>query len=93
MYESVSAGRKYQGLEHWLPLFYEKLDTFFSYFPSATAKQYVVLTTLNAVLQKVPCSSVVKSYGFKAVVGRNINESNLREFLVRMGFTLSLIHI
>ena len=33
LYESVSAGRKYQGLEHWLPLFYEKLDTFFLIFP------------------------------------------------------------
>ena len=60
-----------------------------SIFADNTAKEYVVLTTLNAVLQKVPCSSVVKSYGFKAVVGRNINESNLREFLVRMGFTKS----
>ena len=60
-----------------------------SKFANNIAKQYVVLTTLNAVLQKVPCSSVVKSYGFKAVVGRNINDSNLREFLVRMGFTKS----
>ena len=60
-----------------------------SKFADNIAKEYVVLTTLNAVLQKVPCSSVVKSYGFKAVVGRNINESNLREFLVRMGFTKS----
>ena len=60
-----------------------------SKFANNIAKEYVVLTTLNAVLQKVPCSSVVKSYGFKAVVGRNINESNLREFLVRMGFTKS----
>ena len=60
-----------------------------SKFVNNIAKKYVVLTTLNAVLQKVPCSSVVKSYGFKAVVGQNINESNLREFLVRMGFTKS----
>ena len=37
----------------------------------------------------MPCSSVVKSYGFKAAVRRNINERNLREFLVRMGFTKS----
>ena len=43
-----------------------------SKFADNIAKEYVVLTTLNAVLQKVPCSSVVKSYGFKAVVGRNI---------------------
>ncbi len=35
LYESVSAGRKAQGMEHWLPLFYEKLDTLFDYLPRA----------------------------------------------------------
>jgi transcription-repair coupling factor (superfamily II helicase) len=33
LYESVSARRKAQGMEHWLPLFYEKLDTLFDYLP------------------------------------------------------------
>ena len=33
LYESVSAGRKPQGMEHWLPLFYERLDTLFDYLP------------------------------------------------------------
>jgi len=33
LYESVSAGRKTQGMEHWLPLFYEQLDTLFDYLP------------------------------------------------------------
>src|SRR5215472_15372758 len=31
LYESVSAGRKAIGMEHWLPLFYEQLDTFFDF--------------------------------------------------------------
>jgi transcription-repair coupling factor (superfamily II helicase) len=31
LYEAVSAGRKHAGQEHWLPLFYEKLDTLFDY--------------------------------------------------------------
>ncbi|HTV32431.1 MAG TPA: transcription-repair coupling factor [Methylocella sp.] len=31
LYEAVSEGRRYQGLEHWLPLFYEKLDSIFDY--------------------------------------------------------------
>jgi transcription-repair coupling factor (superfamily II helicase) len=31
LYEAVSAGRKHAGMEHWLPLFYEKLDTLFDY--------------------------------------------------------------
>ena len=33
LYESVSAGRKAQGIEHWLPLFYDGLDTLFDYLP------------------------------------------------------------
>ena len=31
LYEAVSAGRKHQGMEHWLPLFYPQLDTLFDY--------------------------------------------------------------
>jgi transcription-repair coupling factor (superfamily II helicase) len=31
LYESVSAGRKHQGMEHWLPLFYPQLETLFDY--------------------------------------------------------------
>ena len=33
LYESVSAGRKAHGMEHWLPLFYDGLDTLFDYLP------------------------------------------------------------
>ncbi|WP_170390300.1 transcription-repair coupling factor [Ruegeria arenilitoris] len=36
LYEAVSAGRKHQGMEHWLPLFHEKLETLFDYLPDAT---------------------------------------------------------
>jgi transcription-repair coupling factor (superfamily II helicase) len=35
LYEAVSAGRKHQGMEHWLPLFHEKLETLFDYMPRA----------------------------------------------------------
>ena len=35
LYESVSAARKAQGMEHWLPLFYERLDTVFDFVPRA----------------------------------------------------------
>jgi transcription-repair coupling factor (superfamily II helicase) len=31
LYEAVSEGRRHPGLEHWLPLFYEKLDSLFDY--------------------------------------------------------------
>ncbi len=43
LYESVSAGRKHIGMEHWLPLFHEELVTIFDYLPEAT----VSLDTLD----------------------------------------------
>ncbi len=33
LYEAVSEGRRYPGIEHWLPLFHERLDTLFDYMP------------------------------------------------------------
>ena len=35
LYEAVSAGSRYPGVEHWLPLFYEHMDTLFDYLPNA----------------------------------------------------------
>ncbi|MGE0093528.1 MAG: transcription-repair coupling factor [Alphaproteobacteria bacterium] len=35
LYEAVSAGRRYVGMEHWLPLFHEKLETLADYLPDA----------------------------------------------------------
>ncbi len=35
LYQSVSEGRRFAGMEHWLALFYEKLDTVFDYVPDA----------------------------------------------------------
>ena len=35
LYESVSAGRRFAGMEHWLPLYYERLETLFDYMPGA----------------------------------------------------------
>ncbi len=35
LYEAVSEGRRFAGMEHWLPFFYEKLETFFDYVPAA----------------------------------------------------------
>src|SRR5690554_3875435 len=35
LYEAISAGRKTQGAEHWLPFFHEKLETLFDYLPEA----------------------------------------------------------
>ncbi len=33
LYEAVSAGQRYPGQEHWLPLFHEQLETLFDYLP------------------------------------------------------------
>ncbi|WP_273756762.1 transcription-repair coupling factor [Bartonella sp. MM73XJBT] len=31
LYEALSQGRRFSGMEHWLPFFYEKLDSFFDH--------------------------------------------------------------
>lgn len=31
LYEAATASRRYQGMEHWLPLFYDRLETLFDY--------------------------------------------------------------
>ena len=35
LYESISEGVKFTGMEHWLPLFHDGLDTLFAYLPDA----------------------------------------------------------
>ncbi|MCC7319574.1 MAG: transcription-repair coupling factor [Rubellimicrobium sp.] len=35
LYEAVSAGRKQQGMEHWLGFFHDRLETIFDYLPQA----------------------------------------------------------
>ncbi len=35
LYESITNGRRYQGMEHWLPLFQLQLATLFDYLPGA----------------------------------------------------------
>ncbi len=45
LYESVTGGRRYQGMEHWLPLFHAHLETLFDYLPSA-------IVTLSHMVQE-----------------------------------------
>ncbi|MFD9897939.1 transcription-repair coupling factor [Mesorhizobium sp. NPDC059025] len=35
LYAAVSEGRRFAGMEHWLPFFYERLETVFDYLPEA----------------------------------------------------------
>ena len=50
---------------------------------------FILLTTLNAVMQRVPPRSAVRDAGFSAAVGDRMDETALRAFLVRMGFVQS----
>lgn len=50
---------------------------------------FVLLTTLNAVLQRVPARELVGGASFAARVGDRIDEAGLRDFLIRMGFVQS----
>src|SRR4029078_8888587 len=34
LYTAVSEGRRFAGMEHWLPFFYERLETLFDYLPA-----------------------------------------------------------
>jgi transcription-repair coupling factor (superfamily II helicase) len=35
LYAAISAGQRFIGMEHWLPLFFERLETLFHYLPGA----------------------------------------------------------
>ncbi len=53
----------------------------------AMPKQFILLTTLNAAMQRVPARQVLRDAAFRAEVGRPIDEEALRSFLGRMGFS------
>lgn len=36
LYQAISAGRRFAGMEHWLPLFYDGLESFFDYIDGFT---------------------------------------------------------
>jgi transcription-repair coupling factor (superfamily II helicase) len=36
LYHAVSEGRRHPGMEHWLPLFHDRLDTLFDYVPGSS---------------------------------------------------------
>ncbi|MBU0582657.1 MAG: transcription-repair coupling factor [Alphaproteobacteria bacterium] len=35
LYASITEGKRFAGMEHWLPFYYERLDTLFDYLPGA----------------------------------------------------------
>lgn len=58
LYEAVSAGRKHQGIEHWLPFFHARLETLFDYLPGAS----VTLDDQGAAMRDARWVSVVDQY-------------------------------
>ena len=58
LYEAVSAGRKHQGMEHWLPFFHERLETLFDYLPGAS----VMLDDQSAAARLHRWDTIVDQY-------------------------------
>ena len=59
LYETVSAGGRRAGMEHWLPLFYEGLDTLFDYLP---AESLIAIDHLAAEARSERAAMVVDAY-------------------------------
>ncbi len=59
LYEAVSEGRRHPGIEHWLPLFYEHLDTLFDY----TGGAPLILDPLTEEAAKERLAQVKDYYG------------------------------
>lgn len=57
LYQAVSEGRRYAGMEHWLPLFYERLETAFDYL-----KGFRIVTDHTAREAAVERSKLVIDY-------------------------------
>ncbi|MBD8650482.1 transcription-repair coupling factor [Rhizobium sp. CFBP 13726] len=57
LYQAVSEGRRYAGMEHWLPLFYEKLETAFDYLSG-----FRIVTDHNAREAALERSKLVNDY-------------------------------
>ncbi len=48
LYQAVSEGRRYSGMEHWLPLFYDHLESLFDYFGEAPiVMDHLAMEALN----------------------------------------------
>lgn len=77
IYAAVSAGARRQGVEHYLPLFYERLESLFDYLPtqglicfdalSEDARQERETTTFDAYQARVDSAKVKGAGGYKAI--------------------------
>jgi transcription-repair coupling factor (superfamily II helicase) len=54
LYEAVSEGRRYPGMEHWLPLFHDKMETLFDYLPgTAVALEHLADDAAQKRLEQI----------------------------------------
>lgn len=54
LYEAVSEGRRFAGMEHWLPFFYERMETLFDYLPEAPIViDQLVFEAINDRLEQI----------------------------------------
>ena len=66
LYAAVSEGRRHQGMEHWLPLFHESLETLFDYLPQAL----VTLDPLMADAAATRFSAIADYYDARVEAGK-----------------------
>jgi transcription-repair coupling factor (superfamily II helicase) len=59
LYEAVTEGRRHPGMEHWLPLFHDRLDTLFDYLPGTP----VVLEALDEEAAHERLAQIADYYG------------------------------
>ena len=63
LYEAITEGRKLQGMEHWLPYFYEKMGNIFDYLPQDKNKLVVSQDHLTSSAYLDRIKSVHDYYG------------------------------
>ncbi len=67
LYESVSAGRKQAGMEHWLAFFHDRLETLFDYLPGAT----VTLDDQSTAARLARWDSIADQYETRRIAMQN----------------------
>ena len=54
LYESISEGRRFAGMEHWLPLFHDGMDTLFAFLPDAVvSSDYQAQEAVSSRLEQI----------------------------------------
>jgi transcription-repair coupling factor (superfamily II helicase) len=74
LYEAISAGIKFNGMEHWLPLFHDGLDTAFAYVPDAI----VVLDHQVEEAREARWAQILEYYDARRTIsGAGLTESGM----------------